>query len=73
MKLQSVPGFPSQVVANGLLTHFVRNLTTDGTCQIARVLGEHDHEVLFQGTHDQCEQFLHLQVEKDYPGLMNQP
>lgn len=55
------------------MTHFVRNLTPSGTHQIARVLGERDYELLFEGTREASEVFLQDAVERDYPGLMNQP
>lgn len=76
MKLQSqVPKYPSSVVANGVFTNFVRNLTPDGVYQIARILDANarEYEVLFEGSQPDGEQFLRDLVEKEFPGLMNQP
>jgi hypothetical protein len=74
MKLESSgPQYPSQVVANKLLTHFVRNETPTGTYQIAKVLGEKDYEVLFAGTREEGEAFLRVLIDRDYPDLMKQP
>jgi hypothetical protein len=72
MQLRSKPPFPSQVVANGIPTNFVRNTTPEDTFQIARILGERDYELLFEGPRDQCEHFLRDAIEKEYPGLMKQ-
>jgi len=77
-KLESVPPFPSNISANGIPTNFVRNVTPDGKHQIARVLkgggaNEADFEILFTGTQQVSEQFLHQLIEKEFPGLMNQP
>jgi hypothetical protein len=58
MELESSgPPYPTQVIANGLLTHFVRNETPTGAYQIAKVLGERDYEVLFTGTREEGELF----------------
>ena len=77
MKLRSVPPYPSQFIANGLLTHFSWNKTPEGVWQIARLRGdsgvENDYDLLFEGPQDECQTYLMEQVEKDYPGLMNQP
>jgi hypothetical protein len=73
MKLDSVPPYPSQVIANGITTNFVRNLTPQGRFQIARHLGEKNFDVLFEGSPAECEDFLARQIEKEFPGLMRQP
>ena len=78
MKLQSVPPFPSNVVANRIPTNFVRNVTPDGKYQIARVLtgggpAENDFELLFEGGQADGEQFLSDIIDREFPGLMNQP
>lgn len=76
MKLQSVPPYPSNISANGVPTNLVWNVTPGGKFQIARVLkgggAESDHEILCEGSKEQCEAFLHQQIEKDFPGLMSQ-
>ena len=66
MKLSSEPPYPSQVIANGIPTNFVRNKTPEGIFQIARVRGERDHELLFEGSQGQCEHYLLEAVEKEY-------
>ncbi len=73
MKLESVPPSPSQVIVNGMLTKFVRNVTPDHMYQIAKVLGEKDYLLLFSGTRDDGEEYLWEKIEEDCPGLMNQP
>jgi hypothetical protein len=77
VKLKSVPPYPSNIAANGIPTNLVWNLTPEGTFQIARVLvpggaAENDFELLFEGSKEQCDVFLHQQIEKDFPGLMSQ-
>jgi hypothetical protein len=68
MKLQSqVPQYPSSVVANGIFTNFVRNLTPDGKYQIAKVLNAdgREYEVLFEGSQPEGEQFLRDLVDRE--------
>jgi hypothetical protein len=72
MKLESVPPYPGNVVANGRPTNFVHNVTPSGSHQIARVVCEGDYELLFEGTHDDAYQFLRNRIENDYPGLLDQ-
>ncbi|MFI5118171.1 MAG: hypothetical protein ACHP8B_15880 [Terriglobales bacterium] len=72
-KLNSVPPYPSMVIANGLPTKFVRNVTPDGKFQIASVKAENDFEVLYEGiSREDGEEILRQKVEEEYPGLMNQ-
>jgi hypothetical protein len=77
MKLQSSPPYPSNISANGIPTNLVWNLTPSGSFQIARVLkpggpAENDFELLFEGSKEQCNSFLHQQIEKEFPGLLSQ-
>lgn len=72
MKLQSMPGFPTQISANGFPTNFVLNQTPGDGWQVARILGEGDFEVLFQGQREECREFLRQKVDKEFPGLMEQ-
>lgn len=79
MKLQSVPPYPANVVANGIPTNFVRNVTPEGKYQIARVktgggAAENDFDVLYDGnSREEGEAVLQQKIEEEYPGLMNQP
>jgi hypothetical protein len=76
MKLQSAsPQYPSHVVANGIPTNFVRNVTPEGEYQVARVLigggpAENDFELLFAGSRVGAEEFLRQIIEKEFPGLL---
>lgn len=77
MKLESAPKFPVSVSANGFPTNFVRNQTPSGKWQIARVLlpggpAENDLELLFEGSREDCEEFLYGKIEEEFPGLLEQ-
>jgi hypothetical protein len=76
VKLKSIPPYPSNISANGIPTNLVWNVTPEGTFQIARVLrgggAESDHELLFEGSKEDCQAFLDRQIERDFPGLMSQ-
>lgn len=78
MKLDSVPPFPSNLVADGIPTNMVMNKTKGGRYQIARVLkgggaDESDFDVLFTGqTQEEAREFWLAQVDKDFPGLLQQ-
>ncbi|MBV8829293.1 MAG: hypothetical protein JO108_08730 [Acidobacteriaceae bacterium] len=72
MKLQSVPGYPSNISLNGSPTNLVINLTPSGNYQIARALvpggaPEHECEVLFEGTKEELLAFWSQQIEKVLP------
>ena len=75
MKLQSVPLYPISRFAKGIPTNLITNLTPEGKYQIARVLKpggptDGDFEILFEGSAQECEDFLRQQVEKEFPGLL---
>ena len=77
MKLVSAPPYPEQVYANNFPTNLVRNQTPSGEWQIVRVRvpiaggpAENDFELLFEGSREQCEGFLHQQIGQDFPGLV---
>jgi hypothetical protein len=77
MKLELIPGYPSQISANGIPTNFVWNVKPDGMFQIARIRvgggpSENDFDLLFEGAKDDCDSCLHQQIEKEYPRLMSQ-
>ena len=72
-KLESAPGYPTEVMYNGITTKFVRNVTPDRVYQIAEVIGAGDYLLLFSGDRDDGEEFLHRKIEEEYPGLMNPP
>lgn len=77
MKLESAPLYPVNISANGIPVGLVKNLTPHGKYQIARVripggANESDHELLFEGSHQACEQFLSREIERRFPGLLGQ-
>ena len=76
MKLKSVPPYPSNISANGIPVNLVWNVTPEGTFQIAKVIvpggAESEHEILCEGSKEQCEAFLHQYIEREFPGLMSQ-
>lgn len=78
MKLDSLPLYPISLPANSVHTNLVLNKTCSGEFQIARVLkpgGPHEgeFEVLFTSdSENECREFALQQVEKDFPGLLNQ-
>lgn len=79
MKLDSVPGYPTNLIANGLPTNLVLNKTPGGQFQIARIVksgGSKDAEFDILHTSnsaEDCTRFFEQQVERDFPGLLKQP
>lgn len=78
MYLDSAPLFPINLAGNGFPTNLVLNRTPSGQYQIARVLKpggpkEGDFEILFTADSEQeCRAFARQQVDKDFPGMMQQ-
>lgn len=77
MKLESAPLYPTNLSANGFPTNLVLNKTPAGQFQVARVLkpggAEAEFEILHTSNSEQeCNQFALKQIEKDFPGMLNQ-
>jgi hypothetical protein len=78
VKLNSTPGFPTNLTANGIPVNMCMNRTPEGKLQIAKVLKpggpqEGEFEILWEGdTQWEADAFFRQQVEKDFPGLMSQ-
>lgn len=78
MKLDSVPPYPTNLVANGIPTNHVMNRTPAGEYQIARVLqgggaNEADFEILFSSQSlEAAKDFWREHVEREFPGLLSQ-
>ena len=77
-KLNSTPGFPINITANGIPVNLCKNRTPEGKLQIARVLKpggpqEGEFEVLWEGDSEwEANAFSTQQIERDFPGLMSQ-
>jgi len=72
-KLDSVPGFPAMPPVP---TNLVLNKTSSGKFQIARVRqvgASQDFDILCTcDTDSEAREFARAQIEKDFPGLLNQ-
>jgi hypothetical protein len=77
-KLNSTPGYPTNILANGIPVNLCMNRTPEGKYQIAKVLQpggpqEGEFEVLWEGDSEyEADAFSTQQIEKDFPGLMSQ-